>query len=209
MSDKGYKKDEVLRFIECCAEEKSKSRHRHTLYYEKVYDEHGLDGGTFIKWNTPAFFFGPYWMFYRGMFLSAFIYLICLFGVFYLGEAFDEVGLSLGEAIFYWVTWHLYFGFFGNSLYMRFIRKRLDWGQRREGIHPRLLLIFIFLVTPLVATLTGNVAFHTVKALTHASHHEDYRGGFYRPLHVIHMDELKHEAKDVKDKVHHLFHHEQ
>jgi len=101
--------------VEYCDEEE---------YYVKAFKRLNETGKN--TWNWAAFLFGPAWMLYRKMYLYGTIFYM-IFGtiqnvVVSTGSVFLAFFFSLGIRILY--------GYFGNSLYYRIVKKRI-----RQGYH--------------------------------------------------------------------------
>lgn len=132
-------------------------------YYTEAFEL--LDKSGRHTWNWAAFFFGPCWMAYRKMYLYALLVLLLaypavgvlatfisgvlciLFPICFASGAF---AFSTGMWMFFCMPLivHCLYGYFGNALYYRIIRRRVS-----EGYH----LIDQYQPTSIMASLSCGI----------------------------------------------------
>ena len=130
-----------------------------TQFYTKKFEKYGLNSGFFAAWNTPAFFFSYFWLFFRGMYWQAILYPIYIFIAYAL---FTHVGNLYFNFFFiapFSLLVMLYFGFFGNAIYFNHCRKRINKGIKRGGTHPGWVVFYIFIIYPLLTNTLSTIVY--------------------------------------------------
>lgn len=162
MSDKKITKDKFLDFIKSDKDRKLNRTGRNEKYYDKVFEKYGFDKRPFIKWNTAAFFFGSFWMFYRGMYSAAILFLLGELVIY--NFAFDGLAQhAFSDFLIVSVSIMLFYAFFGNAIYFRFVRKKMERDEKAEGTHPHLVIAFALLAFPAIDIFVENTFKHIDK----------------------------------------------
>lgn len=87
-------------------------------YFKRKWDDIDSD---FFSWNTAAFLFGFFWMFYKKMYLYTFIYLIV--GI-VLIISINAISTIRPDSPYPWFIYYMP-GFFGNYLYKIHVEKKV------------------------------------------------------------------------------------
>lgn len=173
----------LLGFVRKFGETKDSPSNR-TAYYANVFDRHGERGSFFASWNWAATFFGPMWMFYRGMYLFGAIFYVLLMLCTWL--SFTAVlQSSQGTMIPWGLILFVIQGVFGNAIYFYYIRMKMSQGVKQGGTHPGAVVFYIFVIWTITGGLGGyifwgeiqnkfsNQIMETTATTTHISHGDD------------------------------------
>jgi hypothetical protein len=129
----------------------TKSQKKRLAYYEKALEAYQSRGKN--TWNWVAFFFGPFWAVYRGMYLWSFVALILM------APAVVVMSKQLLVICVTFIPIHLIWGLLANRMYFKFINRRYKKGYVCEGTHLIfsiaffLLSVFIFPILMIASLL--------------------------------------------------------
>ena len=96
-------------------------------YYIERFKKFDETGGA-ISWNWAAFFLGVVWMFYRKMYLYAFLIFLALIFLGLLIAVLSPGNKLLAFGLQVWVWFG--FGAFGNYLYYTFVKNKVSQIER-------------------------------------------------------------------------------
>lgn len=104
------------KFIEYVNGDKNHDSTVETQYYLKLFDSHytanQAENHWFMEWNWYAFFLGPIWLAYRGMFWVAVGCILTYKLLEFMNPAFQILGISS--------LWIL-IGLYGNAVYLQHV----------------------------------------------------------------------------------------